>query len=59
MTGVDFTSITALFGGLTGLAAIVYAGLMVHFARKKDRDIRELAVALARVEGMLLGGKKR
>lgn len=49
----------AIVGGVSGLAILVYLSLMVYFARQKDKHIQELQIQLARIEGLLLGGKRR
>ena len=59
MNLLDLNGTLALFGGITGLAFITYMALMVFFARQKDRHVQELQVTLARIEGLLLGRRKR
>lgn len=62
MDFAELNGLTAIFGGLTGILAIIYAIVMIHYARKKDRDLRDIAIRQAKIEGMLLafttGGRK-
>lgn len=51
-------SILPLVGGVTGLAMLVYMGLMVYYARKKAADVEALRREIAEVKGLLLGRKR-
>lgn len=44
-----------LVGGASGLAVLIYMVVMVHFARKKDRDVQELRRDVAELRGLVLG----
>lgn len=46
-------------GGVLGLAWLVYMGLMLYFHRRRDKELHELRIAVARIEGLLLGGRRR
>jgi hypothetical protein len=49
----------AILGGISGAAVLLYFSLMIYYAREKDRHVTELKIELARIEGLLLGRRKR
>ena len=50
-----FTSWLGVLGGISGLAVLAYMALIVHFTRKRDRDVQELRREVAEIKGLLLG----
>lgn len=49
----------ALFGGIVGVIAIAYMAWMAYWARQKQKDLVDLKITNARIEGLLIGGRRR
>lgn len=55
---IDINSLLTAIGGLGGALFLAYMFWMAWYTRKRARDMEELRRDLARIEGLLLGGRR-